>query len=389
MKEPIRILQVLGRLDRGGAETMLMNLYRCMDRKQIQFDFVIHTTDRCDYTEEIQRLGGKIYSMKPFRASTALSYRKQWRDFFREHTEYRIIHAHMRSTAALYLAEAKRAGLVTIAHSHNTSSGSGFSAIVKNVLQYPLRYEADYLFACSRLAGEWLYGKKASESSRFHILHNGIDPKLFQFDETKRREKRREMQVQEDTSVFLHVGRMEAQKNHKFLLRMMKELVGIEEDGKKPQLWLCGMGPLETVLKKQAEEEKITPYVRFLGVREDIPELMMAADVFLFPSLFEGLPVTVVEAQAAGLPVVMSERITEEVILTGLVRVCPLTDQRQKERPAVKKWAEETLLAADKSRKEQKDRGLYAERIVEKGYDVRVNADQLAIFYKRLYEDNI
>lgn len=389
MKEPVRILQVLGRLDRGGAETMIMNLYRCMDRSRIQFDFVIHTEAVCDYTQEIKELGGRIYSMKPFRASTAAIYRKQWKDFFRKYTEYRIIHAHMRSTAALYLAEAKRAGLVTIAHSHNTSSGSGFSAIVKNVLQYPLRYEADYLFACSRLAGEWLYGKRASESSRFHILHNGIDPKLFQFDETKRREKQREMQVQEDICVFLHVGRMEVQKNHQFLLRMMKELIGIEEDGKKPQLWLCGMGPLESALKKQAEEENIIPYVRFLGVREDISDLMRAADVFLFPSLFEGLPVTVVEAQAAGLPIVMSDRITEEVILTDLVRVCPLADQRQKERQAVKKWAEEALLAADKSRKERRDRGLYAGRIAEKGYDVRTNADQLAVFYKRLYEDNI
>lgn len=390
MKEPIRILQVLGRLDRGGAETMLMNLYRCMDREQIQFDFVIHTEDVCDYTQEIKGLGGKIYSMKPFRASTAAIYRKQWRAFFKEHTEYRIIHAHMRSTAALYLAEAKRAGLTAIAHSHNTSSGSGFSAIVKNVLQYPLRYEADYLFACSRLAGEWLYGKKASRSSRFHILYNGIDPAQFLFDETKRREKRKEMQVSENTVVFLHVGRMEEQKNHKFLLRIMKELIKLEEeDNRQAVLWLCGMGPLEKELRMQAEKESIAERICFLGVREDIPELMQAADAFLFPSLFEGLPVTAVEAQASGLPVVMSDRISEEAVLTELVCLLPLADKGEGDGQAAKRWAKAAFSAEKESKRDGKDRTVYAGRVAEKGYDVRENAGRLTAFYQSLYEDNI
>ncbi|MDY4068972.1 MAG: glycosyltransferase, partial [Lachnospiraceae bacterium] len=205
MSEPIRILQVLGRLDRGGAETMILNLYRHMDREQLQFDFVIHTEDVCDYTEEVLQLGGKIYSMKPFRVSTALAYRKQWRLFFREHPEYRVIHGHMRSTASLYLSEAKRAGLVTIVHSHNTSSGSGIAALVKNVLQYPLRYQADYLFACGRKAGEWLYGKKACDSPRFRLLLNGIETDRFRFLEAVREEKRHELGIGADDLVFLHI----------------------------------------------------------------------------------------------------------------------------------------------------------------------------------------
>lgn len=378
MEKPIRILQVLGRLDRGGAETMIMNLYRCMDRKQIQFDFVIHTEDVCDYTQEIKGLGGKIYSMKPFRASTAAGYRRKWRIFFQEHKEYHVIHGHMRSTAALYLAEAKRAGLVTIVHSHNTSSGSGLSAVIKNILQYPLRYQADYLFACSRLAGEWLYGKKACRSSRFCLLLNGIEPEQFRFDQRMRQKVRKDMQVSEDAVVFLHVGRMEEQKNHTFLLRIMKELLRQEQKaGREIWLWLCGMGPLEKSLLEQVKEDGIASHVRFLGVREDIPMLMQAADVFLFPSLFEGLPVTVVEAQAAGLPVVMSDTITDEVCLTELVESCSLNGE-------VRLWAQKALDAAGKK---ERDRAEYAGIIAQKGYDVRQNAKKLAAFYQKLYED--
>lgn len=378
MEKPIRILQVFGRLDRGGAETMLLNLYRCMDREQIQFDFVIHTDEECDYTKEVEMLGGRIYSMKPFRAATAFVYRKQWKNFFQEHKEYKVVHGHMRSTAALYFAEAKKAGLVTIAHSHNTSSGSGLSAVVKNVLQYPLRYEADYLFACSRSAGEWLYGKKACESTRFRLLLNGIEPEEFRFDGKLRQKIRKKMQVSENTMVFLHIGRMEEQKNHKFLLRIMKELIKLEEeDGREAVLWLCGMGPLEKELRRQAEKENISDRVCFLGVREDIPALLQAADAFLFPSLFEGLPVTVVEAQAAGLPIVMSDTITKEVCLSDLTESCSLEED-------VSVWAKKAFYAA---RKKEGDRTKYAEIIAQKGYDVKQNAEKLSAFYQSLYED--
>jgi len=370
MEKPIRILQVLGRLDRGGAETMLMNLYRCMDRSQIQFDFIIHTTDICDYTEEVKRLGGKIYSMKPFRASTAIHYRKQWKDFFREHKEYKVIHGHMRSTASLYLAEAKKAGLVTIVHSHNTSSGKGISALVKNVLQYPLRFQADYLFACSKGSGVWLYGEKACEKERFHILKNGIMPEAFSFSEEIRESVRNEMQAGRDL-IFLHVGRMELQKNHVFLLHIIKS---VSEKYKNVQLWLCGVGPLESEIKQQIKELDLEKQVRILGVRTDIPQLMQAADGMIFPSLFEGLPVTLIEAQAAGLPVLMSDTITEEVVLTDLVKTLPLSESAEN-------WSERALKMIP-----GEERGKYREIVAAKGYDVKKNAKELAIFYKEIGE---
>lgn len=379
MSEPIRILQVLGRLDRGGAETMIMNLYRHMDREQLQFDFVIHTEDVCDYTEEVLQLGGRIYSVKPFCASTALAYKKQWRLFFREHPEYHVIHGHMRSTASLYLAEAKRAGLVTIVHSHNTSSGSGISAVVKNVLQYPLRDQADYLFACGKKAGEWLYGKKACDGPRFRLLLNGIETDRFRFLEAVREEKRNELGIGADELVFLHIGRMEEQKNHKFLFQIMREIAcmsgkSVSREGqesvlrrewKAVRLLLCGCGPLEEELRAQAAGDMV-----FLGVRDDIPALMMASDAMIFPSLFEGLPVTLVEAQATGLPVLMSDTVTDEVILTDLVRTMSLHEDAHS-------WAQRALEMAEQS----PDRSSYAHQVRSAGYDVEQSAKWLTEFY--------
>lgn len=373
MEEQIRILQVLGRLDRGGAETMIMNLYRHIDRSRFQFDFVIHTRDVCDYTEEVSRLGGRIYSMEPFRMRTLFSYRRQWRRFFREHPEYRIIHGHVRSTAALYLSEAKKAGLVTIVHSHNTSSGRGFSALVKNILQYPLRFLADELLACSKRAGIWLYGKRACHSSYFYILKNGIEPEAFRFSENVRNQMRIAMAKESDRQnalVFLHIGRMEEQKNHTFLLRIFAAILRKNAAAK---LWLCGEGPLAQKLKEQAQAAGIADRVCFLGIREDIPALMAAADAVVFPSLFEGLPVTLVEAQAAGLPILMSDVVTDEVVITDLVQTLPLSASEEK-------WADMALQMLSAVRMRES----YAEQVAQAGYAVSDNAKWLTDFYENL-----
>lgn len=373
MEEQIRILQVLGRLDRGGAETMIMNLYRHIDRSRFQFDFVIHTQDVCDYTEEVSRLGGRIYSMEPFRMRTLFSYRRQWRRFFREHPEYRIIHGHVRSTAALYLSEAKKAGLVTIVHSHNTSSGRGFSALVKNILQYPLRFLADELLACSKRAGIWLYGKRACQSSHFYILKNGIEPEAFRFSENVRNQMRIAMAKESDRQkalVFLHIGRMEEQKNHTFLLQIFAAIL---RKNAAVQLWLCGEGPLAQRLKEQAQAAGIADRVHFLGIREDIPALMAAADAVVFPSLFEGLPVTLVEAQAAGLPILMSDVVTDEVVITDLVQTLPLSASEEK-------WADMALQMLSTVRMRES----YAKQVAQAGYAVSDNAKWLTAFYENL-----
>lgn len=351
-KSPLRIVHVLGRLDRGGAETMVMNLYRRMDKSRIQFDFVLHTQEECAYSEEVRCLGGRIFSVPAFKAGTAAGYRKAWKELLAAHPEWKIIHSHVRSTASLYLPLARKAGMKTIIHSHNTASGSGASALVKTLLQYPLRYQADFLFACSKEAGNWLYGEKACRSSRFYLLKNAIATERFAFREEMREKKRKELGISEQAFVVGHVGRFEEQKNHKFLLEIYEAMQSrvsaggaMKTHGKDDEsgecasreciLLLIGEGKLEEAVRRQAEQKNLKN-VRFLGNRADVNELLSAMDVFLFPSLFEGLPVTLIEAQAAGLPVAASDTITKEVGVTPLIRMLSLHERADR-------WAEQII----------------------------------------------
>lgn len=320
MKGPIRILHVFGRLDRGGAETMVMNLYRNIDRNNVQFDFIIHTEDKCDYEDEIKLLGGKIYRIPRYTGKNHFQYKKVWNAFFQNHSEYKIIHGHVRSTAAIYLRIAKKYGLITIAHSHSTSSGIGFSAIIKNILQYPVRYIADYLFACSNESGEWLFGKKACRNDNFFILNNAIDVKKFEFNEHTRARKRKELQI-EKKFVIGHVGRFIKAKNHVFLIDIFK---AVHDRNKDSVLLIVGDGELRQSIAKKVTEIGLNDSVIFTGIRNDIPELLQVMDVFVFPSLFEGLPVTLIEAQASGLPCVVSHTITREVMITPFIQFVSL-----------------------------------------------------------------
>lgn len=295
MKRPIRILHVLGRLDRGGAETMVMNLYRNIDRTRVQFDFIIHTNDECDYDEEILSLGGIIYHIPQFNGKNFLQFKKAWHSFFKTHPEYKIIHGHVRSTASIYLWIAKKYGLITIAHSHNTSSGVGFSAFIKNTLQYPLRYIADYLFACSKSAGQWLFGKKVLKKNNFIILKNAIDSQKYIYDPNIRIKVRKELQIA-DKFVIGHIGRFNIQKNHDLLINIFNT---VHNRNKNSILLIVGDGELRSSIQKKVENLGLMDSVIFLGVRSDIPELIQAMDFFLFPSLFEGLGIVAIEAQVS------------------------------------------------------------------------------------------
>ncbi|RRN69918.1 glycosyltransferase family 1 protein [Peribacillus simplex] len=331
MANIMRILHVLGGMGRGGAETMVMNLYRNIDRTKIQFDFIVHTEKKCDYDDEIKSLGGKIHRVPRYTGKNHFQYRKAWHNFFIKHPEYKLIHGHVRSTASIYIKVAKKYGLNTIAHSHNTSSGNGFSAVAKNILQYPIRYNADYLFSCSEFAGEWLFGKRACKKDNYFILNNAIDIKKFSYDKDIRLKKKKEFQLQ-NKFVIGHVGRFHTQKNHEFLIDIFKA-VYVKNDN--AVLMLVGDGELRHSIEKKVNDLGLNDSVVFTGVRSDIPDLLQLMDVFVFPSLHEGLPVTLVEAQAAGLPCLISDCITNEVRVTDLVTYLPIDlDER---------WAEEIV----------------------------------------------
>ncbi len=370
MIEPVRILHVLGHLNRGGAETMVMNLYRNIDRNKIQFDFVISTREKCDFTNEIKLLGGRIYSLPRFNIKNAVHYTKAWHDFFKEHKEYKIIHGHVRSTAAIYLKIAKQYGLTTIAHSHSTSSGKGLSAIVKNTLQFQIRFIADYLFACSNAAGIWLFGEKACQKDNYFVLNNAIDAKDFTYNEEKRLQTRRMLQI-EDKFVIGHVGGFKREKNHEFIVKVFKE---VYKKCDQTVLLFVGDGKLRPKIEQEVNELDLTDHVIFTGVSSEIPSLLQAMDVFFFPSLYEGLPVTLIEAQAAGLPCLVSEAISKESSVTNLIEYYSLNN-------SIEEWADKLLHYSDSYTR----RNTYDE-IKNAKYDIGTTSKWLENFYLGLAE---
>lgn len=365
MPQSIRVLQVFAQMNRGGAESMIMNLYRNIDRSKLQFDFVVHTDKKCAFDDEIQLLGGKIYRVPVYKGTNHFTYKKCWNTLLHEHPEYKIIHGHVRSTAAIYLKIAKNYGLMTIAHSHSTSSGTGLSAIAKNILQYPIRYTADYLFACSAFAGTWLFGEKACKKDNFFILNNAIDAKQFIYDEGKRNDKRREYQI-EDKFVIGHVGRFQAPKNHEFLIDIFKI---VHDQNNNAVLLLVGDGNLRLTIEKKVDCLGLTDNVIFTGVRSDIPELMQAMDVFVFPSLYEGLGIVAVEAQAAGLHCIVADTIAKEAYMTDLIETVSLKESADD-------WASKILKYIDG----YKRRNTYGQ-INLSGYDIGETTQWIEKFY--------
>jgi glycosyltransferase involved in cell wall biosynthesis len=260
---------------------------------------------------------------------------------------------------------------MTIAHSHSTSSGSGLAAVVKDILQKPLKSNSvDHLFACSEAAGEWLFGSK--NMNAVSILKNSIDANKFVYNEITRVQVRRNLAI-DQRFVIGHVGSFIEPKNHMFLIDIFKE---IHEKNNKSVLMLVGRGELSEKVTLKVKELGLEDSVMFMGIRTDIPELLQAMDVFLFPSLYEGLPLTLVEAQAAGLIVIASDKITEEINLTNLVKFISL------ERPA-SYWAEKLFQYTNSYKRRNTH-----EKICEAGYDVKENAKWLEEFYLNEYKRN-
>ena len=368
----IRILHVLGGLNLGGAETMVVNLYRAIDRSKVQFDFIIHCQDKQAYEDEILTLGGIIYRFPAFSGKNFLSQRQRWDRFFIEHPEYQILHSHVRSYASVYLPIARKHGLKTIIHSHSTSNGKGLSSIVKAIMQYPLRYQADYYLACSDIAGEWLFGKKILQKSNYRVFPNAIDAERFVFDANKRNQVRAKLGIQGKFAVG-HVGRMTDSKNHRFLISVFAELSKVNDDA---VLLLVGDGELRADVEKQIEENGLSEKVLLLGSKTNTEDFYQAMDVFVFPSLWEGLGIVAIEAQAAGLPCVVSERIPKEVDLgIGLVHFLNLSDGE-------KMWAETIRSKTGSERAE----GLAAVR--DAGYDIVDNAKKIQEFYLNINSPN-
>ncbi len=360
---PIRIAHVIGKLNAGGVESVINNYYRHIDHETFQFDFYVDADSPCRPSRELLAMGARYFVVPPCQklpqCISALT------RLFREN-RYQIVHSSMNTLSVFSLFAAWRAGVpVRICHNHSTA-GRGETA--KNLMKYALRpfakvFATDYC-ACSQYAGAWLFGRRSMERGEVMVFRNAIELGKFEFDPRVRDEVRRELNL-EGKFVVGHVGRFCAQKNHNFLLDLFAEVRRRKENA---ALLLIGDGELSGAAREKAARLGLEESVRFLGVRRDVDRLYQAMDVFVLPSLYEGLPVVGVEAQAAGLPCVFSGAVTREAELTDRVQFVPLDSKPEQ-------WAEAILSCLGLNR------GGFSEEIRRHGFDIALSAMELEKFY--------
>lgn len=373
--EQIHVLVLDTVMDRGGAEAMIMNYMRNINRDIIKFDFLTNRDYRAAYEDEIESLGGKVYHMCPMYPGKFHRYKKEVREFLKEHPEYKIIHSNLEERSYLPLKVAKKMGVpVRISHSHNRPLGINPKLIVRYYFRFMLKFYNTHMFACGEEAGNWLYGKK--NRSNVTIMNNAVDANQYRYNPEVSKEMKKQLGI-EGKKVIGHVGRFFPQKNHGFLIDIFNE---IHKKDKDTVLLLVGGGELDDALKNQIKEKVkalgLEDAVQFLGVREDVDRIVQTFDVFLLPSLFEGLPVTMVEVQAAGLPCVISDKVPIQCDLTGNVWVVPLEESPEK-------WADVVL---DKANNFEK-RDTY-QQIADAGFDIKSQAKWLEEFYVKVLEES-
>lgn len=364
MGGPIRVLHVVVNMNRGGAETLIMNLYRNMDRTKVQFDFL--TCKEGVFDKEIQELGGRVYRIPYLTEVGHFGYVKELNQFFRNHSSYIIVHSHMDKMSGLVMRAAECAGIpVRIAHSHNTQSEGGILAkLYKNIVGRFIYSHASHFVACSNAAAQWLYGKKSNEAV---VIKNGINYEQFLFSEEKRQKVRNEFNIPDDTTVIGHVGRFNYQKNHSFIIDVFAEL---NKSHSNSILVLVGDGTLRSKIEDKVRELHLQNKVLFLGVRPDIHLILQGFDLFIFPSLHEGLPVTLVEAQGSGLPCLVSKEITTEVDLgDDLVDFLAISH--------IDPWVKKIIQLIEKQEQRQCDKSSF----LQKGYDIKQTAERIQNLY--------
>jgi len=351
-------------MNRGGAEAFIMNLYRNIDRTKVQFDFL--TSKEGVYDEEIKQMGGVVYRI-PY--ITEVGHRKYLRSlnaFFIKYPFYQIIHSHMDKMSGLVLSSARSHHIpIRIAHSHNTSSeGNKVIQLYKWFNGKKIKHSATERFACSEQAGTWLF---KNEGLPYQLINNGIDIEAYQYNESLRKQKREELGVSEDQLLIGQIGRFNHQKNHQFTVELFSRFIKEKKDAR---LVFVGDGTLRKNTEDMVAKLALNDVVSFTGVRSDIPELLSAFDVLLFPSFHEGMPVALIEAQAAGLPCVASDAITPDVDLKlGLVHFLNLDNKDQ--------WIREVSVISRK----KAIRSIPIQLIKGKGFDISDTATQLQQYY--------
>lgn len=327
VEQKIRILMVLGNTGRGGAQTYAINVLRNIDRTRFQIDFVVNRRHENGYETEMEQLGSKIYIIPKFKGVNYFEYIRRFNEVLDEGA-YHIVHGHVSSSAVMYLKAAKLRGCVTIVHSHSAGyRGNVLERIIKRFFTAGAKWQADYWFSCSKLAAERLFGRKYAASNKYHYIPNAIVVEEYRFDESIRNRIRSDLGMSSTDVLYGHVGTFSTPKNHKFLIQVFKELY--KKQGEKAHLVLLGEGALKAEIEQEVIRSGLEQQVTFTGNVGNVNEYLMAMDIMIFPSLFEGLPVSLVEAQATGLPCIASDRITDEVNITDCMTPVSLSKSAQ------------------------------------------------------------
>lgn len=362
MGEPIRVLHILQRMEAGGTQALLMNIYRKIERTKVQFDFLVVYKEKQFYDDEIESMGGHIYKLS-FREDLNLpKFQKDLKTFFKQHHEYQIVHCHAYTIGYFCLKAAKKAGIpVRIAHSHSNAAVSDAKLPIKLLMQKLFTKHATDLFACSDEAGKFAFKEK-----KYKILKNSIDSKMFVSDNLVRNDIKKELKT-ENKFVVGHVGRMQPEKNHDFLIDVFAE---IKKEKPDAELILIGTGPLEEKIRNKVGEKDLEKSVQFLGNRRDMNRIYQAMDVFVFPSLFEGLGIVAIEAQAAGVPIVCSEGLPSETDITPIYRKLMLSD-------GAKQWADAAIEIAQSPAAHTN----MQKYIIDAGFDMSITAENIEKYY--------
>ena len=363
-QEPIRIAHIIGKWLGGGVESVVMNYYRYIDKSKIQFDFICDSDSTNIPYEEIEKLGGKVILVPPYQH--IFKYNRELSKIFKENN-YKIVHSHINTLSIFPLRIAKKCGIpVRIAHSHSTTNKKEWKKnLIKQILRpFSKLYATDY-FACSELAGRWLFGNKEFDKGNVYILNNAIDIEKFKYDENIRKEVRKELNITDNTLVIGHIGRFVPQKNHTLLIDIFNE---VHKEIPNSILLLVGQGPLQEMIKEKVKKLGLNSSVIFLGQRKDANRLYQAMDVFVLPSLYEGLPVVGIEAQASGLVCVFSDSMTKETKVLDSSEFISLND-------SLDVWKEHVLMENKLNRKNT------IELMQNRGYDIEIEKEKLSEKY--------
>jgi glycosyltransferase involved in cell wall biosynthesis len=314
----MRTLQVIGSLDAGGAQAFAINFARACVSYDVNCDFAIDHSEYSFYRDVIESLGSRLYQLPELATAGLHGYKQAWKKLFEEE-RFDIVHAHARSTASLYLSVAKKAGIATVSHSHSTSNGTGVKAAIKDLMKPGISRNSDLCLACSKEAGKWLFGNHP-----FEVVPNAIHVEDYAFSQADRSSVREKLRIPKSAYVYGHVGRFNRVKNHDFLINVFSEIVKLRPDS---YLILVGDGELRTAVENKCKRLNLCDKVRFVGNTHIVSPYYSAMDCMVFPSLWEGIPMTLVEAQAAGLPCVVSANVSQKAeLVDGLVTFLSLDD---------------------------------------------------------------